>query len=434
MIEAMNTSRNSNRVARLLIIDDEPNVLSVLSGLLGDRYECRTVASGTEALQYLKEEDYDLVLSDIMMPGMSGLELLEHINRLNRGIVVILISANLNIQSAIEAMRRGAFDYVTKPFNLIDVEAAVERALRHQALLRSNRQYENHLEELVSLRTQELSLANSNLNTTLEKLYLNYRATLRALAAALEARDVETKGHSERVVAYCIGLGKQLGVKGRDLITLENGALLHDIGKIGVPDAILLKRGALSEEEWMHMRRHVEYGAEILRGIDFLEGAAKIVAEHHERFDGSGYPNGLTGDLICVGARIFSVADAVDAMTSDRPYRTAGTFEDAAAEMIRCSGSHFDPAVVAAFTSVPMDVWREIRQMATEPGLVVRDGATGKDIRHSLLALAGDRVQVLSNSDTVVDSEAGPALGQASTEPYLQLAFGSGAPLVREKA
>src|SRR4030095_9132786 len=201
---------NSNRTARILIIDDEPSVLSVLNSLLSSTHDCKTATSAVEAIEYLKQETYDLVLSDIMMPGMSGLELLAEITKLSRDTVVVLISGNLNIQSAIEAMRRGAFDYVTKPFNLSDVETAVERALRHSALLKSNQQYEQHLQELVSVRTTELSQDNDTLNTPLEKLYLNYRATLRALAAALEARDVETRGHSERVVSYCLLLGKQL--------------------------------------------------------------------------------------------------------------------------------------------------------------------------------------------------------------------------------
>jgi putative nucleotidyltransferase with HDIG domain len=381
-----------DRPAKILIIDDEPNVLSVLHALLSDQYECKTATSALEALGYLREDSYDLVLSDIMMPGMSGLELLEEVTRLCRDTVVVLISGNLNIQSAIEAMRRGAFDYVTKPFNLSDVEAAVHRALRHQSLLKANQQYEQHLEDLVSLRTNELSVANVNLNTTLEKLYMNYRATLRALAAALEARDVETKGHSERVVAYCMMLGKKLGLNDRELITLEHGALLHDIGKIGVPDAILLKRGALTEDEWNYMRRHVEYGSQILRGIDFLEGAGNIVAQHHERFDGSGYPSRLEGELICKGARIFAVADAVDAITSDRPYRKARPFEDAADELIRCAGAHFDPDIVKAFTAVPIDAWREVRQAATEPGLAMKNPATGGEIRYSVLTMTGDRL------------------------------------------
>ena len=381
-----------SRPAKMLIIDDEPSVLSVLYSLLSGSHDCKTATSAVEALEYLKQETYDLVLSDIIMPGMTGLELLAEITRLSRDTVVILISGNLNIQSAIEAMRRGAFDYVTKPFNLSDVETAVARGLRHHWLLKANQQYEHHLEDLVHLRTNELTIANTNLNSTLEKLYLNYRATLRALAAALEARDVETKGHSERVVGYCLRLGKQMGLNDPHLITLENGALLHDIGKIGVPDGILLKRGALTDEEWNHMRRHVEYGAQIIRGIDFLEGASEIVAQHHERFNGSGYPNHMEGDQICLGARIFAVADAVDAMTSDRPYRVARSFDDAAEELIRCSGAHFDPFVVEAFTAVPIDSWREIRQLSTEPGLALKDPRTGVDIRYSVLTMSADRL------------------------------------------
>ena len=382
----------SHRTIKILIIDDEPYVLSVLYSLLSPSHECKTASSAIEALEYLKEESYDLVLSDIMMPGMTGLELLAEITRLSRETVVILFSGNLNIQSAIEAMRRGAFDYVTKPFNLSDVETAVARAIRHQSLLKANQQYEQHLEQLIGVRTNELTIANTNLNTTLEKLYMNYRATLHALAAALEARDVETKGHSERVVAYCLRLGKEIGLTDRQLITLEHGALLHDIGKIGVPDGILLKRGALTEDEWAHMRRHVEYGAQILRGIDFLEGATQIVSQHHERYDGSGYPHRMEGDQICLGARIFAVADAVDAMTSDRPYRAGRSFDDAADELIRCSGAHFDPTVVQAFAQVPLDSWRELRHLSTVTGYVMKEQKTGAEIHYSALAVTGDRL------------------------------------------
>lgn len=381
----------ANGHAKILIIDDEPNVLSVLYSLLSDRHECKTASCAAEALELFKDEQFDLILSDIMMPGISGLELLEIIKKSEDSPTVILISGNINIQSAIDAMRRGAYDYVTKPFNLADVEMAVERGLRHQTLIKSNQQYERHLEELVSLRTYELRVTNNDLNATLEKLYLSYRATLQALAKALEARDAETKGHSERVVAFCIALAKKMGIQGRDLITLEHGALLHDIGKIGVPDGILLKRGSLTDEEWDHMRRHVEFGSNILHGIDFLTGAREIVQQHHERFDGSGYPNGLGGDLICQGARIFAVADAVDAITSDRPYREGRPFEAAADELIKCANKHFDPLVVQAFTEVPMDNWREIRQMALQPGRIVRNTNSGVELNNSLLSIAGDK-------------------------------------------
>jgi putative nucleotidyltransferase with HDIG domain len=371
--------------AKILIIDDEPHVLSVLELLLMEGYQCQTASSAVAALRYLQQQNYDLVLSDIMMPEMDGIEFLEHIKQLGKELVIIMISGNLNIQSAIEALRRGAFDYVTKPFNLSEVEMAVRRGLRHQALLKANKQYEQHLEELVNLRTYELKLTNNHLNATLEKLYQNYRATLRGLAAALETKDVETRGHSDRVVAFCILLGKQLGLDDRDMIALECGALLHDIGKIGVPDSILFKPGPLTDEEWVQMRRHVNYGAQILMGIDFLQGAAKVVSQHHEKFDGSGYLQGLVGEEIYIGARIFAVADAVDAFTSDRPYRAGRSFEEAVEELHRCSGTHFDPKVVQAFTDVPVSQWREIRRKVAEQGEKIGSSRLEREVVYSLL-------------------------------------------------
>src|SRR5581483_2618555 len=193
-----------------------------------------------------------------MMPGITGLQLLSVIKDQYPQTVVILVSASLEIGAAIEALRGGAFDYITKPFVMPFVEAVVERALKPQQLLVANRLYEGHLEEMVPVQTDELRLSNLELNTALERLYGSYRATLRSLAAALEARDVETRGHSDRVVAYCLRLGRELRLKNGELVTLENGALLHDLGKIGVPDAVLFKKGALTDDEWQLMRHHVE--------------------------------------------------------------------------------------------------------------------------------------------------------------------------------
>jgi putative nucleotidyltransferase with HDIG domain len=368
---------------RLLLVDDELHILSVLNSLLSDQYDCRLANSAREALDCLRQGSYDLVLSDIMMPGMSGIELLASLKQLLPDAVVIMISGNLNIESAIEAMRLGAFDYITKPFNLADVEMAVERGLRFNELIEANHQYEHHLEELVSLRTHELRVTNTHLNNTVEKLYQNYRATLRGLASALEARDVETRGHSDRVVAFCIRLGQHLGLSDYDMIALECGALLHDVGKIGVPDAILYKPGALTDEEWVQMRRHVEYGSAILRNIEFLKDAAKVVEQHHEKFDGSGYLTGIAGEEIYIGARIFAVADAVDAFTSDRPYRAGRSFEEAVEELQRCAGAHFDPKIVQAFTDIPLNEWREIRRVVSEQGDQLRYNNLGKDIFYS---------------------------------------------------
>jgi putative nucleotidyltransferase with HDIG domain len=356
------TASISARTARILIIDDEPNVLSVLVSLLETDYNCTSAGSANEALWHLQRNRFDVILSDVMMPGMNGFELMGEIHGADPDAVIVLISGNLNIRSAIEALRRGAFDYVTKPFSLDNVEAVVQRALRHRLLIQANRAYETHLEDLVNQRTQELSMRNHELNDALEKLYVNYRATLRGLACALEARDNETRGHSDRVVAFCLRLGRQLTLSDQEMVALECGALLHDLGKIGVPDRILFKPGPLDDDEWVLMRRHVEEGARILSGIEFLSDAAKVVYQHHEKFDGSGYLKGLSGKDIYIGARVFAVADAIDAFTSDRPYRAGRPFELVGEELHRCSGAHFDPRVIEAFDQIPLDEWRQIRE------------------------------------------------------------------------
>ncbi|MCA1850080.1 MAG: HD domain-containing protein, partial [Acidobacteria bacterium] len=294
-------------------------------------------------------------ISDVLMERMSGLEMVPHALKLAPDSVIIMISAENSIETAIEALRVGAFDYITKPFDLEHVEMAVRRALEHYELRRAKRRYERHLRELVEQRTAEL-------NRTLASLEEAYRATLKALTTALEARDCETHGHSERVVNLSLRLGRELELSREQMQALEFGALLHDIGKIGVPDAILRKPAKLTEQEWENMRRHPLLGEQILSGIEFLEGAARVVAQHHEKWDGTGYPLGLRGAEIDLNARIFAVADAFDAIVSDRVYRNGKSYETAAAELIRNAGTQFDPAIVAAFCRIPPEEWERLRR------------------------------------------------------------------------
>jgi response regulator RpfG family c-di-GMP phosphodiesterase len=354
----------SKKNVSILIVDDEAPIRRLLSLHLSNDYTCLTAASADEAAELLSGSFFNLVITDITMPGASGIELCQLVQKTSPETVVMMASGMTDINYAVESMRHGAFDYVTKPFDLSLVSMAVERALRHQGLIAARRHYEESLEQAVRDRTAELRSVNHDLNCMLEILYNNYRATLRALAGALEARDVETRGHSDRVVAYCLRLARELGLAHNDLIGIEQGALLHDIGKIGVPDNILLKTGSLSQEEWVEMRRHIEHGLRIIGGIDFLRGARPIVGQHHEKYDGSGYPLGLSGEQIHIYARIFSVADAFDAITSDRPYRAAQDYAAARNEIIRHSGGQFDPKVVRAFLSVPQEEWQEIRDTA----------------------------------------------------------------------
>src|SRR5215813_7681405 len=345
---------------RILIVDDEREITEILSDLLSTSYHCVTCGSAEEALGLLRVSDYALVISDITMPGMSGLEMIPHIRRLTPNTVVVMISGMQTVESAIGALRLGAFDYLMKPFDLRQVEAVVKRALEHHELIVAKQRYENHLEELVEQRTEELDNA-------LDSLEDAYRATLRALTAALETRDSETHGHSERVVSYSLRLGLEYGLNREQMNALEFGSLLHDIGKIGVPDSILRKPGKLTEEEWVLMREHPLHGQQILRGIDFLQGAARVVAQHHEKWDGTGYPLGLQEEDIDVNARIFAVADAFDAITSDRVYRRGKSYEAAAQELDDWSGRQFDPRVVEAFHRVPKEDWEELHRLSLLP-------------------------------------------------------------------
>jgi len=345
----------SSTKPRLLIVDDEPEVRGVLRDLLSGAYQCGEAASAEEALRQLRACEFQLVISDITMSGMSGLEMIPHVKVASPDTVIVMISGMQTIESAINALRLGAFDYLMKPFDLRQAEAAVERALHHHELIVAKRHYENHLEDLVTQRTAELDEALGSLENA-------YRSTLQALTAALEARDAETHGHSERVVTFSLRLGREYGLTSAEMKALEFGSLLHDIGKIGVPDAILRKPAKLTEEEWERMREHPLHGQQILRGIKFLTGAARVVAQHHEKWDGSGYPLGLKGEDIDICARIFSVADAFDAITSDRVYRQGRSFEVALAELDEWAGRQFDAKIVEAFHRVPPEDWEELRR------------------------------------------------------------------------
>ena len=345
---------------RILIVDDEREITEILADLLSDEYECLKAGSAEDALTCLRESEFHLVISDITMPGMSGLDMIPHVKQLSPDTVVVMISGMQTVESAIGALRLGAFDYLMKPFDLRQVEAVVKRALEHHELVVAKQRYENHLEELVEQRTVELDRALNSLEGA-------YRSTLKALTAALETRDSETHGHSERVVSYSLRLGREYGLNNEQMKSLEFGSLLHDIGKIGVPDSILRKPAKLTEEEWVRMREHPLHGQQILRGIEFLQGAARVVAQHHEQWDGSGYPVGLRGEDIDVCARIFAVADAFDAITSDRVYRRGKSYEAASQELDDWAGRQFDPKVVEAFHRVPKEDWEELHRRSLMP-------------------------------------------------------------------
>jgi putative nucleotidyltransferase with HDIG domain len=329
---------------RILVVDDEEAVRGVVSALLELSGYATTVAgSADEALSRLREgADYGLVLSDIMMPGTDGLSLLQSICSDHPGTPVVMVTALQDVHVATKAFRNGAIDYLLKPFARAQLEGVVTRALEHGRLLKQSAAYRQNLEEIVSSRT-------GRLRATMEDLERSYDTTLEAMGNALDLRDEETEGHSRRVTAYTIALARVMGLKADELKVIARGAFLHDLGKIATPDSILLKPGKLDAEEMSIMREHCARGYEIVCKIPFLNDASEIVYAHQERFDGTGYPRGLRGEEIPLGARIFAIADTLDAMTSDRPYRKGTTFEAARDEIILCSGTQFDPEVVEDF-------------------------------------------------------------------------------------
>lgn len=344
---------------RVLIVDDEPELRSVLTDFLGKTYECAQVDSAEAALKRIARQEFSVVITDVNLHGMNGLDLIPLIKKESAQTVVLVVSGQQSLEDAVRAMRHGAFDYIVKPFDLCHVEAAVRRAVEHYELQIIKRRYDLHLEELVAQRTMQLDQA-------FEEIENSYRATLKALVQALETRDFETHGHSERVVTFSLRLGYELRLGQEELRALEFGAMLHDIGKIGVPDSILRKPAKLTDDEWTKMRLHPLHGQHILRNISFLEGAIKVVSQHHEKWDGTGYPNQIAGENIDLNARIFAVVDAFDAIVSDRVYRAGKSYEEACAEIDRWSGKQFDPQVVHAFHLVPREDWDALRRRSLE--------------------------------------------------------------------
>lgn len=325
-------------------------------------YSCASAGNAAEALAMIENEEFALVLSDIEMPGGSGTELLRVVRERYPKLDVILITAIVDIDVALRAIRNGASDYLTKPFNLEQVKITVERTLEKRRLVIENEQYQARLEGMVLERTRELMGKNNEIQKLFEELQETYQDTLEALVQALDLRDTETQGHSLRVVEFTAEIALALGIVEPELTEIRRGALLHDIGKIGIPDAILRKPAKLTTEEWEVMHEHPQLGYQMLAGIRFLEKPREIVLSHQEKYDGTGYPRRLSADQIPLGARIFAVADTFDAMTSTRPYRTGLPYEVARQEIIDWSGRQFDPRVVEAFLLIGAERWSVIRQ------------------------------------------------------------------------
>jgi putative nucleotidyltransferase with HDIG domain len=342
---------------RILVVDDEEPIREIISSMLSAAgYKTRQASSGMEALAILNSTgEFELMLSDLMMAELDGIALLERSKEKYPDMPVIMVTAVHDISVALAAIRNGAYDYLLKPFEREQLLAMVRRALEHRRLKLENRAYQSNLESLVAARTEQLRQAMTDLERS-------YDITLEALGDALDLKDAETEGHSKRVTAFTIAIARAMGLSQDKIRVIARGAFLHDIGKMAIPDAILRKPGALTEAETEIMREHCFRGYQMLKKIPFLSEASEIVYAHQERFDGTGYPRGLSGHDIPLGARIFSVADTLDAITSDRPYRAAQTIQVAREEVERSSGRQFDPEVVRIFLDMPDTIWEDLRK------------------------------------------------------------------------
>ena len=355
---------------RILVVDDEAPVREVVCSMLASAgYQCQQARSGKEALAILDSgEQFELMLSDLMMAEMDGNSLLECTKERYPDMPVVMVTAMHDVSVALAAIRNGAYDYLLKPFERQQLLATARRALENRRLKLENRAYQTNLESLVADRTRQLREAMQQVQQAMSELEKSYDITLEALGNALDLKDAETEGHSKRVTAFTIAIARAMDLGPDKIRVIARGAFLHDIGKMAIPDAILRKPGALTPDEVAVMREHCYRGYEMVRRIPFLLEAAEIVYSHQERYDGTGYPRGLKGDEIPLGARIFSVADTLDAITSDRPYRPAQSVEAAREEIKRWSGRQFDPTVVETFLSMPAPIWENLRKAINGQG------------------------------------------------------------------
>jgi putative nucleotidyltransferase with HDIG domain len=338
---------------RILVVDEEPMMRTLLATTLRKAGYTVDMADGSaEAQRQLRQQKHEMVVSDLL--PLDSLYLLEQVTSRYPNAAFMLLSGVHDASTAIEAMRKGAIDVLLKPFEPATLLVSVRRGLEQGAEKRQNFTYRQGLEQLVEGRTQMLRQA-------VNELERSYDITLEALGDALDLKDSETEGHSRRVTAYSIALARVMGLPQAEIKVIARGAFLHDIGKMAIPDAILLKPGRLDVAEQTIMREHCLSGYLIVRKIPFLKDASEIVYSHQEHFNGSGYPRQLKGDDIPLGSRIFSVADTLDAITSDRPYRKGTSFLNARNEILRCSGTQFDPQVVDAFLGMPPEIWEDLR-------------------------------------------------------------------------
>ncbi len=345
-----------SETARVLFVDDDAAILRAFMRTMSRQgFSADTAESAAAAMELATATDFAVIATDYRMPDIDGLSLIEQLRPIQPHATFMVITGGCDLELAMSAINEhGVANIITKPWKTEELCALIRRGI---ATYRERTDHDQAQRAVV-----ESARTLGDQKTRLEQALQRSEGLMaEALLNALDLRTRETRAHCRRVAAYALILAEELGLRGRATAELERGALLHDVGKIGVPDAILSKPAALTPEEWVIMRQHSAMGARILEGFETLRVAQRVVLQHHERWDGQGYPSGLAGELISVEARILAVADTMDAILSHRPYRQAQEFAAVVREIESGAGRQFDPAVVTAFARVPPQRWQEIR-------------------------------------------------------------------------
>jgi putative nucleotidyltransferase with HDIG domain len=337
----------------ILIVDDEENILAVLHRLLEDTgYQLFFAGNGLKGLEIIKKEDIHLVISDHRMPGMDGVKFLKEVKKVLPDTVRIMLTGYADVDIAVKAINEGeVYRFITKPWNNIELLGTIKQGLEYYNLQKEL----DRLNKLIQLQNTELKEWNSKLEQKVaeqtDHIRVLFLDAIKSLVFALEAKDKYTEGHSRRVTEYATHICEKMALPAEFIENVKLGSLLHDIGKIGIKESILGKINPLSAEEYDHIKTHVTIGERILKPIIKNETVIRVVKHHHEHLDGSGYPDGLKEELIPIEAKIVAVADAYDALLSERPYRKATDKTNAIKELIRYSNKHFDPSIVGILTS-----------------------------------------------------------------------------------
>jgi putative nucleotidyltransferase with HDIG domain len=342
---------------RILVVEDEEAIRKIIVSILSSAdYECREAEGGLEALALLDSgQKFELVLSNLVMPNLYGIELLQRVKDKYPDVPVVMVTAVQDIPSALTAIRNGAYDYLLKPFDQQQLLNSVSRALENRRLQLKNRNYEKDLESIVQARTDKLHASMSDVERS-------YDITLKHLGDSLDLKDAGTGSHSRRVTAFSIVIARATGIPREQINVIARAAFLHDIGKMAISDRILLKPGDLDHDERAIMHEHCYRGYQMVKKIPFLAEACEIVYSHHEHYDGSGYPRGLRSKEIPLGARIVAVANTLDSITSNLPYRSARSLSEARREIQAWAGRQFDPEVVGVFMKIPDLVFEDMRR------------------------------------------------------------------------